>query len=679
MSLVSKAGCGIAALTLLCAIGHAQTKQARKPADKDEVGAAAAPAASHKTLTQEQQRALYLLDQLFDTAKAFTSDKLKIRAQAQIADSLWDFDEPRARDMFTEAFNSIFIMKQPGRRKGADGQGAAQFNPDSQLRIEVLQLIARRDLALAEGLSRTVIDVPAENNSRDSDMFGGKESEQAELYLELAMSVVQTDPARAAQLARRSLDIGMQMEFPMTLMMIRDKDQTIADDLFLYALATALKEPGRATMNIASLGPYVFPDWGIGMFGGAELSLLSPGGPRQINPNLVSQFLEFAYNQIIVRSAKPEGEDKLGAMMASMDYMLIMQITPYFDKYMPEKALEIRARMGDLLNAIPSGRERDQMAEFFRPSSVNELIDKAEKSKTEDEKSMAYLQAIFASIKDGDYENSLSLVQRISNPEMRSEFGMMVRMFAALAALAKGDTVTALQHAREMTDHQEQVAIFGAILNKLVEKNDNIAAGSLLIEAEKILLKSENTSEKAGALLSLAASATRIDSIRGFEIMKSAVDAINRAKLSANQMDQFTKAGGDSGAEGYVTEMFGFGSGGFSHTLPALARIDFEHALMLAKAIDSKEGSVMAQLAVCRGALTRSASSENREKDKASPAAGTPAKPKPEKGEGDSKPDATRKKDGAAQTRDSSPDNTKVTTKSKKAAENDKPQPPSAK
>ncbi|PYP90235.1 MAG: hypothetical protein DMF61_00570 [Blastocatellia bacterium AA13] len=664
----------LAEIALVCVISQAQTPPAQKAATKEPT-AAPAPLIKTKTLTQEQQRALYLLEQLFETAKGFGSDRMKIRARGQIADVLWDYDEPRARDMFKEAFNSIFIMRQSHGAVGREAQAQPRFTPDSQLRIEVLQLIARRDISLAEKLSKTVIDVPSEGDAQPSP-FMGRSSEQAQLYLELAMSVVATNPARAAQLAQRSLDSGIQPEFPMTLMMIGAKDRAIGDDLFLSALTAALKEPGRVSFNIASLGPYVFPDWGLGLFGGADLSYLNPGATRQVNPSLVSQFLNFVYNQLMISpegSSASDPEGRLGKAMAGIDYMLAMQITPYFDRYMPERALEIRSRMSEMLSAIPAGPDRDQMAEFFSQATVSELIDKAENAKTENEKGMAYLRAVFASLKDGDYDNSLALVEKMGNGEMKNEFSMIVRMFAAMAALAKGDTETALRHARAIGNPQQQVNMFIAVLNKFLEKKDTIAAGTLLIEAEKLLLKLENTGEKASALVVLAASAARFDSIRGFEIMTSAVEAINHSKIADFQMDQFSKSA-NSGLEGYVADTLGLTSASFSQTFPQLASLDFEHALMLAKSIESKEGSVMAQLAVCRGALNNKNALMASEKENANPAASQPSKAQPSKAKtkaGD--PKST--KPAASESAEPAGDKTKPT---KKAASDKQPTPPTA-
>ena len=84
----------------------------------------------------------------------------------------------------------------------------------------------------------------------------------------------------------------------------------------------------------------------------------------------------------------------------------------------------------------------------------------------------------------------------------------------------------------------------------------------------------------------------------------------------------------------------------------------------------------MAQLAVCRGALTKSASPEKREKEDASPAAKADPKAKPAKADSSSKSAAKSKKESGAQSKEPSAEKTKVTRESKKVGETDKPQHP---
>src|SRR5215212_3427963 len=83
--------------------GVQRTKEAR---GKRAQGAK--PAAA---LTPDQQSALATLEQLLAAAAGFDDEALKIRTQARVADTLWPYDEPRARRQFEESFRAAASAK----------------------------------------------------------------------------------------------------------------------------------------------------------------------------------------------------------------------------------------------------------------------------------------------------------------------------------------------------------------------------------------------------------------------------------------------------------------------------------------------------------------------------------------------------------------------------------------
>src|SRR5919205_1602434 len=89
--------------------------QKRRRAMGTKTRAGAAPEA----LTLEQQYALGVLEQLLSSLKEVEDEGLRVRTQAQAADILWGYDEPRARGLFREAFEAAGAAKLEGRKDGA--------------------------------------------------------------------------------------------------------------------------------------------------------------------------------------------------------------------------------------------------------------------------------------------------------------------------------------------------------------------------------------------------------------------------------------------------------------------------------------------------------------------------------------------------------------------------------
>src|SRR5437870_3532757 len=100
-------------ITTLSASLAAQSHPNKPPASEPppDASAKAERASKDEFLSREQQRALWLLDQLFDEAQGFADAPLKLRTQAQIADLLWPYDEPRARRQFEDIFQAIAALK----------------------------------------------------------------------------------------------------------------------------------------------------------------------------------------------------------------------------------------------------------------------------------------------------------------------------------------------------------------------------------------------------------------------------------------------------------------------------------------------------------------------------------------------------------------------------------------
>src|SRR6185295_5856598 len=66
-----------------------------------------------KAVDPTRKQALALLDQLLESAGGFADAEVRIRVQTQIADLLWEHDQPRARGLFIAAFNATAEAELP--------------------------------------------------------------------------------------------------------------------------------------------------------------------------------------------------------------------------------------------------------------------------------------------------------------------------------------------------------------------------------------------------------------------------------------------------------------------------------------------------------------------------------------------------------------------------------------
>jgi len=137
-----------------------------------------------------------------------------------------------------------------------------------------------------------------------------------------------------------------------------------------------------------------------------------------------------------------------------------------------------------------------------------------------------------------------------------------------------------------------------------MSSKDNIRAVELLNEAEKCLIEARPTRERAQSLVKIAGSFSTFDTARSFEVLQSAVKAIN--EFISDQEKSLAELSA-SGSRAKPVQLFSVDelySASLESTLAALAKTNFDGALALAQQLPGEEASVIAQLAVCGAGLS---------------------------------------------------------------------------
>ncbi|HKV38009.1 MAG TPA: hypothetical protein VJX67_02260, partial [Blastocatellia bacterium] len=294
----------------------------------------------------------------------------------------------------------------------------------------------------------------------------------------------------------------------------------------------------------------------------------------------------------------PPNAGQLGA------YMPLLQLLPYYQQYLPDEAVGITARFADLISAIPDGRKRELLRNLFAPSAPADVLSNPDFSKDARQKDLLYMRAATKAADDGDFDKALAVTNQIQEEQFRQRIESTVRYRAAMARLAKNDIDAAYQYAAGIPSLESRAPLVAHMIATLLAAKNTARASEMLNDAERGFEKVANSPQKAGALLTLAEAAARFDTIRSFEILKSAVGSINHAGLEATLPTFGTPAPGN-GAEGRVPKAVlpTPGTLNLQRGFGPLARTDFDGALWLAQEIEKKDISLMAQLAVCRGVL----------------------------------------------------------------------------
>ena len=549
-----------------------------------------------------EKKALALVDQISSASAKFSDDLLRLKTQTKIADLLWYHDRARARRLFEDVFRAIESLEPKV------GQGYSSTAPDLvdglkfEMRKELLQAVSKRDADFAEKLIASIPPARIPDPAMRQLAF---DREIVEHNLMVAIDVVASDPERAARLGRDSLGRIVSASFTKMIRLMRATNPELADRLFIDALAAVKRRPAYISNKIGILAPYVF----------AELKQEPDDHMAQLsNPEIVAQFLDFVYDALMQQSPTVQVGENSPFGTSSFDQLILQRILPYLEKLNPKRGSELRARIDEIVKAIEdTGRkdlfdtESEAWAELFR-ANVQELIKKAEESKSLEERDSLYANAAFLlAQRDKEFEKAVLLIEKIGDQHQRAYLLTMLRPGAVYLALKHGETERAYKLAGDVTKLEEQIRIFLDIARKMIEKGEKRRAEVVVDETAGLIQHLTSADGKAEKLLELAAIAVQLDSVRGFAITRSAVDATNSAEFGPHWSAQDTyKRTATPDPPRAVASVAGLEYLRFDESFSALARGNFDKALALARTIRMNEASMLAQLAVCRGVLVPS-------------------------------------------------------------------------
>ncbi|HEX4946809.1 MAG TPA: hypothetical protein VFZ34_09105 [Blastocatellia bacterium] len=533
-------------------------------------------------LPLQQQRAIAVLESLAKETIALDDQPLRIKTQAKIADTLWSYNQTRAREIFTEAFHATNEIPPTKFQNNSDGlvsdkMLAALFSDRSKLQREVLQLIFARDAEFAEKLRAAVAEKSANNEVQAKE---DKDIETAQ-KLDLAQALAKSQPEKAAQIVRQILASGYNPNVGMVLSAMRLDHPDLVNTLFMETLAVARKSDGPLGITVGSLIFYFVSE--MDRLTGKD-PMTDPARAPVMQPFLAAM-LEAISRHVAIES---DGTPAVPANAAAFDFIVLQQITPFFAKFMPDAMPTIRLRTTQLTKHISSTRA-EEISKGVGEPNYETTIKEAESATDVKRKDRLYGNAAYQAVSQGKYEEAVRLVEKIQDREYRYTTGSIVRYQIAYKAMFKDEVEEALRYAREIEFSPQRVLIYQKVAEKFIGKKDYQRATETLSEIERWLEASAENPKKAKGLLDVAGLVASFDPTRGFAVVKLAAQAINNADFKTPP----------SKTEVHIK----IDSLDFAHPFAPLARADFERALLVAQSMQKKEAAVLAQVEICKAAL----------------------------------------------------------------------------
>ena len=532
-------------------------------------------------LSLRQQQALWNLEAIEGKAAQLAPSITKVNILAQLADTFWDYQEFRARRLFTAAFHAIDDIKldetQDQRVRFANKYGRP--GPLAHLRDEVSQLIARRDYKLAEKLQK---DFSAARDKGESGGISPRES-AANVSLELAASLAKTQPERCAQLLRESLRRGVNSKWLGALMGVRQINAPLAHRLFNEAIVLARSETA-SSRTFELLAVYVFPTEEEEFLGHTPLA-----DPAKLA--VIRSFLGYAAGVITARSAASDASDYT-TTEAEQERYALQTLLPFFESQMPDFAPTVRARMATLVAVLAARQNTSDSA----PKSLDDLVREAEATVGDRKRDIKLIRAAGRASQQGDIERALDIAERISSPKERMFTTATLLFGMALRKLDKGEIEETYRFAKRIDFLPQRVAAFNKLAQKLWADKKDDQARAVLEEIWDWTSKSENSTQKANGLLILTATMASHDVARGFEYLQTTVAFLNATDFSY-----------DAERDGLDVVHLTIDMLDFDSSFGVLAKADFERAAQMAQTLTHKEAALLAQIVVCQQVLAKNA------------------------------------------------------------------------
>lgn len=598
-----------------------KTKTTAKGKNSGELDAVAA---------QRRVVAVSLLTALADEARAFRDQTRRARVQAQAADTLWETDEERARDLFRRAWEAADIADSETAKKQAEdlrkqsaAGGPIVMRSRPEVRNEVLRLVARRDAKLGEEFLKSL----TEANEREANAVAA-EMRRNSLNTFNATSAA----ARRLRLARQLLDDGdveraIQFAAPVMnqvnidsiffLSALRAKSPMAADAAFAVLLSRVAADPASDANTVAGLSSYMFTPFLYVTFmpdGGSNAQqqqrVLTPA-PTDFAPALRDNFFRVAA-AILLRPSPPPDQDQTSAGRSGK-YLVIKRLLPLFEQHAPQRAAELRTQMAALASDVPDRMRQGENRAVTRGITPDDtssdpkqrMQERLDRAKTSDERDVIYADYAVALAGKGDVLGR-ELVDKIEDTELRKQVRAHTDFQWAQFAIRNKDAEEAARTAKngDLTGIQ-RVWTYTRAARLLLDSDRSRATQFLDDAATEARRISSSDPDRARALVAVATVLAEVDRVRTWETVSEVIKAANSAegftgedssisaRLQTRQMVEVTNVA----AEDFDLH------GAFKW----LARDDLLRSIEQAKSFTAETPRAVATLAIARSVLEKPA------------------------------------------------------------------------
>ncbi len=549
-----------------------------------------------------------LVDQQVTESRSVEETDKRVRILTKSGDFLWKFDQPRAREYFTEAYKvASDRFKEKGFEKKEYGRGNIYVQlPD--YRFEVLRAIARHDPAWARKLTDEILkEMEADAaNRNDPD-----KSQEIGSLMTIALENVKTNPALSWYLYRRLMRENVDYSWYWQLFGVAGKDAAFADALYLELIASHSTATPRRVLYLSA-----YPFARDRMFG-YEKTQYSANIPEGLTakPQLQARFLDLMLRRSDAFASDPNNfnlpsteswRPAEGVYIVTALQELQPIVIQSFPALLPRLHVALSKGMSMLSESDRKKISDRENAKSDFNRSFEERIAELEKADEEGKLTDAMiLRALIGGLKtEEQFRIFEPWLDKITEAEGRAGSINYFWFIRSQLATKERRFADAQKHAAKVPEVEHQAILWFEIAEKqLADINDSATAYQTLADVGKVARRAEDSVGKAQVLLGLANLYEKLNHSFAVSELSDAVGVINKVKdadLQAKYLLRFIQVKDMSFGASFSTPGYDLET-----TFAALSKSDFSLPLSNARTIDDKYYRTIAVIAIAKNCIDR--------------------------------------------------------------------------
>lgn len=555
---------------------------------------------------QQLERKTYVLvDEIASGALSLKLPENRSFVLAAAADLLWEHDEPRARNLFWDALNTLNLMSNLGSKaipKGDEENKSATLSAKEKeqilsqyfavfnLRQQLLHHVARRDPQLALDMLRSSRQLPVDPSYASFRLPDDRELEQ-----QIATEATARDPAKALQLARDSLAKGLSFQLLSLLNRLNQNDGKTAT---VFAGDVIDKLRGR-NLAIDSYGAHI----AIYMINFSRTPKEAPGAKLsqetrllKLEPEQRRELLDMITNAALTESANPN-------LLFAIDYVM-----PEIQEFFPERVALLQKKLAAFNQTLNKeqkiSKEYDSIFSHGTPEDMIKLAGRV----SEGERESMQQQAITMAVMRGRADSLREFVNTEIEEQSRQK-SLLDELDAEEIGLAanKGDAEGLRKLLPKIRLKESRARAMAEIAVVLEKKGNHDEAVKLLDEAQTFIKTDLSSETQTDALLALVTAYALVEPARAFGIIERTIDRANDEIAKALLLDKIVRSGTTRKGEIKLQEggmiQFDFAFFKYGKSVAALANVDFDRTKAAADRFERNELRLMVRLLLAQALL----------------------------------------------------------------------------